>query len=168
MLSAACALGLGGLAGAQDGGVDPEADVCGLVEKQAHPNPVALVREFVRRDGKGQFLKTDDWFMGAVSCPELEPGPDTFTVVRSYKVKPPTRKGRDEVRIEVEYDVLGQFSLRFRPGPTRVTRVFTVVRTPHGWRIQSPALDPHVLASECGGCAVEPAPDVDAGAGPRP
>lgn len=47
----ACALGP---ARAQDGGVDPEAavDIYGPVEKQAHPEPVALVREFVRRDGK--------------------------------------------------------------------------------------------------------------------
>ncbi|HZI13760.1 MAG TPA: hypothetical protein VE153_25505 [Myxococcus sp.] len=34
--------------------MDPEAavDVCGPVEKQAQPAPLALVREFVRRDGK--------------------------------------------------------------------------------------------------------------------
>lgn len=159
-------------AGAQDAGVasGPEepVDICGPVEKQAHPDPVALVREFVRRDGKGQFLQTDDWFMGAVSCPDIEPGPDTFTVVRSYKVKPARKVSRDEVRIEVEYDVLGEFGLHFRRAPSRRTRVFTVVRTPYGWRIQSPALNQHVLASERPGLAVEPAPDADAGTGGRP
>ena len=74
VLAAACALGLGGPARAQDGGVDSEAeaDICGPVEKQAHPDPVALVREFVRRDGKGQFLKTS-WRPSVAGAPSSLP-----------------------------------------------------------------------------------------------
>jgi len=120
-------------------------DDCGFVRVFAHPHPDSLVYEFLSRDASGQFLRTDEWFAGAIDCPNIEGGPDTFTLISGYSVAP-LQRHENEANFLVKSERLG-FVDPFEFEEDRKTVVDTIVvhRTSYGWRIKSPALRLHVL-----------------------
>ena len=104
--------------------------------------------DFARRDARGDFLKSDTWFEAAVDCPGHEPAPDAFIIVKDYQISFDTL-APDTVRAKVTYLTLGSVEggtrVRLDSGPH--VRTLVAIRGPYQWRIQSPALDQHVLLS---------------------
>lgn len=109
---------------------------------------VALVREYVSRDARGERLGDEAWFSRVVTWPE-EPGWDYVTVIQAFRVAGMTL-GRDSARVEVRYAVAGiiepadERRYRFTPDPSTVVQVFTVVREGSAWRIDSPQINQHI------------------------
>ena len=117
---------------------------CEFVRTVAHADPESLINEFVARDARGEFTSSTAWFNGAVTCPGHEPGPDEATQVRSHQLRIIAR-GRDSVLAEVIWErvgYVGRGADALAPGVDHDTLV--ALRTEFGWRIASPALDPHV------------------------
>jgi hypothetical protein len=105
-----------------------------------------LLHEFVQRDSAGQFTASSNWFHGAVDCPGHEPGPDVATTVRSYRVHEIARTD-SMVRAEVRWALPGKDG---SASAGTLAETLAVVRTPYGWRIRSPALNPKVPAPHPG------------------
>lgn len=132
--------------GARDAAVanTPADSSCDFVRMEAHQDPVALVEEFVARDANGEFTKANDWFNAAVDCPGHEPGPDHASMAKSHQVRILTRRP-DSLVVEVIWQrvaYLGDAEYSMAPGLEYDT--LTAIRTSFGWRIASPALNPHV------------------------
>jgi hypothetical protein len=115
---------------------------CELSRATAHSNADSLLREFVRRDSAGQFTSSSDWFKGAVDCPGREPGPDVATMVRGYHVQEIARAD-SLLGAEVRWDLPGKDGFA---STSTLAETLVVRRTPYGWRIHSPALNPKVPA----------------------
>jgi hypothetical protein len=109
----------------------------------AHSNPDSLLREFVHRDSAGQFTASTGWFNGAVDCPGREPAPEVATMVSGYTIKELTRTD-SLVQAEVRWQQAGSTAGK---GAGTLAETLAVVRTPFGWRIRSPALNPRVPSS---------------------
>jgi hypothetical protein len=124
---------------------------CDLVTTYANPDPDSLVFEYLRRDGRGDFMSANDWEAAAVDCPGHEPGWDTATLVGGF-VAAPLRRRSDTVSLLVTYSrvyPLFQRDSGFALGPMQALEqdTFVVLRTPFGWRIDKPVINPHVLPS---------------------
>ena len=116
---------------------------CGFDSTAIHPDAEALVREFVRRDEAGAFLRADPWFDAAVECPGRERSPSEYVVVASSEVVP-LRASGDSARIGVRYHLLGAASPDgYRPDLKTVLDTVKLARTRFGWRIVG-APAPHV------------------------
>ena len=113
---------------------------CELAVAPAHPDGEALVREFVRRDAAGEFTAASAWFASAVDCPGHEQAPDAATMARHPRVRLIARTA-DSLRAEVQWERLSVGDAQM-PGTEIDT--LAAVRTPYGWRVRSPALDPHI------------------------
>ena len=120
-----------------------------------HPEPVALVRDYLRLDAAGQFLEENQWLASAVSCPERLPGTEQAAVISGYRARPLGRVG-DTARVEVTYQRAGSLvqrgaensaetTLGFEPDPRSEVDTFVVVRGDSTWRIAAPVLEQHVL-----------------------
>ena len=122
---------------------------CDMVATQANPQPFGLVREYLRRDEIGEFTSTSRWHEEAVTCPGHLPGWDAVTVVTASRIQSLTL-GPDTARYAVTYDILGELDDDSTgPNGLRVARraeldTFVVLRTPFGWRIDMPVINPHV------------------------
>ena len=113
-------------------------------------DPLGLVRQYVKRDANGERLEENPWFQEVVTWP-MEPGYDSYTVIRQYTVERTTVHG-SPARIPVRYEVLGWVvpgaeRSGFLPDPRIELVEFVVVRDDQGWRIGEPQMDQHVLAS---------------------
>ncbi|MNR89313.1 hypothetical protein D3C72_202780 [compost metagenome] len=134
-------------------GWTPPEESCEFRRVKAHPDPQALLREYLRRDFNGEFTSANQWQMGALLCPGHEPGWDSATIVASYSigVAVPGKKVRS---FPVTYQILGSTwsdgSIKEEPRRERI--VFVLVQTPYGWRIAEPQqnqhLDPRTLLNE--------------------
>jgi hypothetical protein len=109
-------------------------------------DPVGIVRQYVKRDADGERLGPNPWFESIVTWPQ-DPGYDSHTVIRSYKVEPPKSIAGSPARILVRYDVLGWIvSTGFIPQDKQEAFEFVVVRTDDkGWLIDAPQIDQHIL-----------------------
>lgn len=118
---------------------------CGFDSTANHPDPDALVREYVPRDGQGAFLRSDPWLTAAVECPGRERASSEYAIVASAQVVPSRTRG-DSAKVGVRYLLLGVADPNgYRPDLRVVTETVAVNRTRFGWRIGSPAPMPHVL-----------------------
>jgi hypothetical protein len=121
-----------------------DAAGCGFVRVAGHPDGEQLIRDFVERDARGEFLRTSAWFSGAVNCPDHEPAPDDAEQITSYRVQMVSRSP-DTVRARVTYRGVGVVNMKGEEGfGTLGGGEFTAVRTPFGWRIASPVPRRHV------------------------
>lgn len=109
-------------------------------------DPMGLVRQYVKRDADGERLGPNPWFESVVTWPQ-DPGYDSHTVIRSYKVEVPKNMGGSPVKILVKYDAIGWIvSSGFVPQENLEAFDFVVVRTEDaGWQIDEPQIDQHVL-----------------------
>jgi hypothetical protein len=121
----------------------PSDSSCAFVRVATHPDPAALLREFVARDARGEFMEASSWFNGAITCPGHEPGPDAATMARNPRTRIFGRVS-DSLTATVTWERIGYFGNggdTMDPGVEIDTLV--LLRTPFGWRIASPALNPH-------------------------
>jgi hypothetical protein len=103
-----------------------------------HPDPGKLVREYVRRDGGGEFLASNTFWVSATEC--AEGGPDVARVITSSAVDSLGIRG-DTARFAVTYQFLGdllQGPVGFAPKVRTETDTFIVIHRPYGWRIVGP------------------------------
>jgi hypothetical protein len=128
---------------------DSDADGCMADTSHAHPTPRALLDEFLERDGRGDFMRTDPWNATAVECPGHTPGWDESTVVTNWKVTA-LLEHPDTARYVVVFTRFGRATqdsvgLYLVPEPSAETDTVTMVHMPYGWRIDSYQYNPHVL-----------------------
>ena len=120
-----------------------------------HGDPAALVREYVQRDGSGQFLDESQWRVSAVACPEQLADAGQATLISAYDVRPIAR-GADTTLVEVTYRRAGMLvqqggedeevsSIAFVEEPRVEVDTFVVVRDGVTWRISAPMLEQHLL-----------------------
>ena len=121
---------------ASPGGSEPEAeDYCLGDTTVLRPDPGRLVREFLVRDGAGEFLGPSPFWHSATEC--AGEGTDQARVVESYSVDSLGIQG-DSARFAVTYHFLGdlvQADTGFVPRIATVVDTFLVVRRRWGWRI---------------------------------
>ncbi|HEX2719031.1 MAG TPA: hypothetical protein VHM67_15285, partial [Gemmatimonadaceae bacterium] len=122
---------------------------CGLDSTPAHPEPVALVREFVDRDGRAEFARGSDWLVNAVLCPGHLPGPDSFVAIdTAVLLTAGIQVASDTAWVPVRYEVLGEASpLGFDPAPATLVDTFLVTRTSAGWRVVAPNMPMRIRAT---------------------
>jgi hypothetical protein len=111
---------------------------------------VGLVREYVKRDANGERLESNPWFTDAVTW-EVDPGYESYTVIRGYTVEKPKAIHGSPARITVRYDVIGWIvpvvaEWIFMEQEGEEVFEFVVVQTEEGWRIDHPQIGQHVLA----------------------
>jgi hypothetical protein len=117
---------------------------CAFVRTAMHPDAVRLLKEFVARDARGEFIRSREWFNAAVACPGHQPAWDDAVMARNPRMSILTR-GTNTVRALVVWERLGYVgpgSDAMAPGVDSDTLV--ALRTPYGWRIASPTPRPHV------------------------
>ena len=120
---------------------DPD---CGMRTVWAHPEAMPLLREFVERDARGEFVRSSAWFAGAVTCPDHEPAPDVAMEASEHRVRT-LGITADTAKIEVVWTRLSYVSAtRMEEALGADVDTLTAVRTNHGWRVLSPALNPHM------------------------
>jgi hypothetical protein len=99
------------------------------------PDPGKLVREFLVRDGKGEFLSSSPFWLAATQC--AGEGTDYATVIASYSVDSLGVAG-DTARFAVTQHFLGELiqgSSRFSPHVHTAVDTFVLVHRRYGWRI---------------------------------
>ena len=120
-----------------------------------HGDPLALVREYVQRDGSGQFLGESAWRSSAVACPEQLATGDGAALITKVETRA-IEVGADTALIEVTYQRAGVLaqqggeseevsSIRFVAEPRTEVDTFVVVRDPESWRIHAPMIEQHLL-----------------------
>lgn len=126
-------------------GWTPPEESCEFQRVHAHPDAMALVREYVRRDFNGEFTSASQWFNGALLCPGHVPGWDVATIVASYSIGV-ARPGKGALSIPVTYRILGTtwFDSQIAEDVRRETVTFVLEKTPFGWRIVEPQQNQHV------------------------
>jgi hypothetical protein len=127
-------------------------DHCGFIATRANPDPLALVRELVVRDSRGQFLQTNPWLDTAYLCPAHLPGPDAYQLVTASAIRPSRIEGAF-AKVPVSYVVIGVSSYDVPDSVTRTqgvmegfkpllaeieTDTVLLVRTEFGWRVVQP------------------------------
>jgi hypothetical protein len=115
-----------------------------------HEDPIALVREYVRRDGAGT-LHENGWVWGAMTCSELTTT-DYLAVVTSYAAEPLSLTSdtarmlvRFAPRFSLGYDSAG--TPRLVPDTLVVAETAVVIRTRKRWRISEYPGGAHVYPS---------------------
>jgi hypothetical protein len=124
---------------------------CGIVREDLHLAPEALIRDFVRRDRAGEFMRTSAWLERATLCPVHLGGPDTFKIASRWKIK---RAGPRRFRVTyfiegtVDYrQVDGKLRSFFHPVKKTLEEDSEVVQTPWGWKMATPWNDAKVSAA---------------------
>ena len=98
-------------------------------------DPGKLLREFVVRDGAGEFLSSSPFWLSATDC--AGEGTDYARVISFYSIDSLSVQG-DTARFLVTYHFLGdlvQAKRGFDPRIETVGDTFLVVRRPWSWRI---------------------------------
>ena len=118
--------------------------------------PESLVTEFVRRDAAGERLRESPWFDSVVTEADQEGGYDSFTAINRFQIGAGTVAG-DTVKVPVQYVLLGAMQqvidgertagMHLVPHDSTENVVFAVVRQGGKWKIVTPEIDQHVLAS---------------------
>jgi hypothetical protein len=113
-------------------------NTCPTDTSVVHDDPIALVREYVRRDAAGT-LQESEWVWGALTCIELTTS-DYLAVVTSYTAEPLSVTSdtarvviRFAPRFSLGYDSTG--APRLVPDTIVVAETAFVIRTRKGWRI---------------------------------
>jgi len=114
---------------------DVDEPFCRGDTSAAHPDPTALVREFLARDTAGEFLAATPFYLGATDC--AGEGTDAAAVVAAYSI---TVVGitPDTARYIVAYQWLGtlqESGAAFRPDVKIFRDTFVLIRRNYGWRI---------------------------------
>ena len=105
--------------------------------------PLALVRELVRRDADGRLLDWTPWLAGAVACPRRSEVPSLVTVVAEQDVRS-LAAGGDSAWVLVTARAIGIIepgyagTSHFEAATTPRADTVLVVRTPLGWRVAPP------------------------------
>jgi hypothetical protein len=114
---------------------------CEILKKYTNDDGERLLNEYIKRDARGDFLKTDQWIDTAVECPNFVPGPDEFVLVRDFKIGQ-IKTSENRVQMKVRYYKIGKLSQNssgsFLILDTTSFEVNVVaIRTDYGWRIKA-------------------------------
>ena len=128
------------------------AEGCDLMRAQRFPDPLELARYYVEQDSAGEFLGTSSVADSVYLCPGHLPGPDAFSVVKDTRLR---LLYRADTTAEVEVTgVTAGFmtsdstdTMYLSPTPPAISYTFLLVKTPFGWRIDSPQLPDWVSGS---------------------
>jgi hypothetical protein len=117
---------------------------CHFARKEGHPDPDALVCEWLQRDAAGQMQSARAWAKwadGADLCPGHQPGLDTAWVVTAVDYRLVSRS-EDRAEYELVREVAGMLvpsvPARFEPKPEQLRTKVVALRTPYGRRLQQP------------------------------
>jgi hypothetical protein len=128
-------------------------DACAFVATPAHEDAEALLRDWVKRDADGELLRRGPWIDGAVSCPAREPAvAPVFAIVATYDIDSVV-VGDSLAAAFVRWRRVGYVAgagtnhASFEALPGVVEQQLRARRTPHGWRINSPATRGMILYS---------------------
>jgi hypothetical protein len=126
-------------------------DGCGADKKAAHSDPQLLVKEYLDRGGRGEFLESSVWHDGAVECPGHTPGFDSGTLVTGWQLSK-LRETADSVSFQVVFDRHSEItqdsaSMYLVPAAGAERDTIIAVRKPYGWRLGGFEFQPHVLPS---------------------
>lgn len=117
---------------------------CGFEKTDLKFEPEELIKEFLTKDSTGQFLRTNSWFNQAIVCPGYFGGPDTFMVIKKYRITD-KKIDKESAQVSVEYDVVGvmgsggstgEFN-SFSPKVETIKTIIKVIKTPFGWKINN-------------------------------
>jgi hypothetical protein len=122
--------------------------VCQMASTSPHANktPAEVVQQYCTLDLSGARVG------GRLGTPRIfklvtwktEPGWDTFTVVRGYRLVD-TRKTASGTEVRVEYQALGQISANTLDRKAGIETVTFVLETFGGaWKIAKPVFQPHL------------------------
>lgn len=122
---------------------------CDVLKKFAFEDGEKLILEYIKRDSRGDFLKTDLWLDTAVECPSFLSGPDEFVLIRDYKIGNVSKSDK-KITVNVKYQKIGRMgqnslgSILMMDTTSFEVRV-TAIRTDYGWRIKHPSIRLNVL-----------------------
>jgi len=141
--------------------IDPSTGVavsCMFEKVVEHPDGEALLREFLVRDARGDFLRADPWFNRATTCVGHEPGPDSYLAIADYAltIEAPEDTLRRGIITErqlgwVSFDEHGEPGMAIEP--RAVVDTIYARFTQFGWRVEGPVLRQHVLITAEGAAA---------------
>lgn len=121
------------------------AEGCDFLRAQRFQDPLELARYYVAQDSAGVFLATSPVTDSVYLCPGHLPGPDAFRVVKDTRLRLLTRT---DTTAEVEFvgvaaGIMSSDStdtMSLSPTPPAIADTFHMVKTAHGWRIDTPQL----------------------------
>jgi hypothetical protein len=117
---------------------------CGFKKNNIQEGPLELVKEYIKRDAKGEFLKASNWADAVILCVGHLGAPDSFKVITNYKILNFSNHGAF-AKVVVRYNVLGIISsagkgreilTSFKSQRETEDLAFVLTKTPYGWRIQ--------------------------------
>lgn len=114
---------------------------CQFVRKNLPGDPDQLTKEYLKRDGAGEFTIVSGWFDHASLCPGHEGGPEVIYVLKKSHAAA-ARQKKGQATVHVIYQILGTLepgesqSWHFHKKKKRQSRTFSFVHTAYGWRMR--------------------------------
>ena len=129
--------------------VEQSDSSCGLVASSQHADPALLLDEYLRRDGAGEFLRSNEWLGASLFCPNHVPGWDQATIIAGYESAALARVDT-AASFTVRYSRIGRLTqdsagFYLIEQPDIKTDTFRLVHTRFGWRIAAPVQHQHIL-----------------------
>lgn len=120
-----------------------EDSSCSFKKDKTKTSPSELVKEFIDRDSKGQFLKGNSWFDASILCPGHLGGPDKIKVFSNFNIVD-SKITDNDATFDVRFEILGQIgsggpdgNLNSYTAEPRTEDIhFELVKTPFGWRVK--------------------------------
>ena len=121
--------------------------------------PVDVLRSFCQLDSNGVRLNGGRWSVpNSYVTWDVEPGWDSLTIVRGFRINPLGEDMQGKVSVLVEYEILGKLAgFEWVPVSTSDTTSaysnslesveYQLTNTQSGWRIAKPVIQPHVSLS---------------------
>jgi len=111
-------------------------------------NPITIVKEYLEKDAKGEFLRKNDWIDSNMVHPERIPGWDISTLIKSYKIIKIEVEDKTSF-VNIEYDKIAdilQNSEGFYLEPNqKIEKVtFELHKTGKHWKIAKPIQNQHI------------------------
>lgn len=130
-------------------GPSTDDDGCAAEPTATHSDPHLLIKEYLDRGGRGEFLASSAWHDGAMECPGHSPGFDGGTLVTGWRLSL-LREVADSVSFQIAFDrhsEITQDSAGMYLVPAIGVELDTIiaVRKPYGWRVGGFEFQPHVL-----------------------
>lgn len=107
-------------------------------------SPKALVEQYARLDALAAGISAETWpELGQYTTFPQAPKWDAFVVIERYEIGK-VLEGHTRAQVRMTYYPLGKLSDKFIPGTQPETVVFFINKVKDQWKVDSPALMPHV------------------------
>ena len=116
----------------------------GIAQGGYPSSPKALVEQYTRLDAQAAGLSAETWpELGQYTTFPVAPKWDSFVVIERYEIGK-VLEGHTRAQVRTTYYPLGKLSDKFIPGTQPETVVFFLNKVKDEWKVDSPALIPHV------------------------